>query len=190
MHQAPLMPDLSAPGHRVMPGIPPAFHNATSPPANAPPASGYRLPLHGTAAFPEQSVAGVPPCRDVDGSPVYFGSALLDKSVQPCKVAPRLSPPALSHSGAKRCPTTGASISFPSTQLLWSSFLLLKDTCLSAGVLLRVVTRRMAMLCSMVLRSSVVLEFLVRLELIWAAVMSPSAERSTSSQITMKCWKY
>ncbi|KAF8920299.1 hypothetical protein CPB85DRAFT_1274436 [Mucidula mucida] len=93
MPQAPLMPDLNAPGHRVMPAIPPAFHNATSSPANAPPASGYRIPLHPTAVFPEQSVAGVPPCHDVDGSPVFFGSALLDKSVQPCKVVPRLANP-------------------------------------------------------------------------------------------------
>lgn len=88
--QMPLMPDLSFPGHRVMPAMPAAFQGATPAHQSSTPASGYRIPLHASSPFPEAHLAGVPPCHDVDGSPVYFGSALFDKSVHPCKVAPRL----------------------------------------------------------------------------------------------------
>jgi len=45
-----------------------------------------------TAEFPEPSQAGQPPCYDANGSPIFIGSALFEKSVQPCKIGPHLSP--------------------------------------------------------------------------------------------------
>lgn len=59
----------------------------------APPPSGYRLPLATTAAFPSPQETGQPPFYDADGvSPVFIGSALMERSVHPCKIGPHLQP--------------------------------------------------------------------------------------------------
>ncbi|KAI4520695.1 hypothetical protein K525DRAFT_248388 [Schizophyllum commune Loenen D] len=55
------------------------------------PTSGYRIPISSTRAFPAKPEGvrielGAPVCYDLDGSPVYIGSALLKDSVQPCKI--------------------------------------------------------------------------------------------------------
>ncbi|KAL1730018.1 hypothetical protein EV714DRAFT_284543 [Schizophyllum commune] len=60
------------------------------------PTSGYRIPISSTRAFPAKlervRIASYPPelgtpvCYDLDGSPVYIGSALSKDSVQPCKI--------------------------------------------------------------------------------------------------------
>ncbi|KII89935.1 hypothetical protein PLICRDRAFT_108636 [Plicaturopsis crispa FD-325 SS-3] len=61
--------------------------------AQPPPPSGYRIPLTTSGTFPPGHAAGIPPCVDADGhSPVFFGSALFERSVHPCKVAPHLAP--------------------------------------------------------------------------------------------------
>ena len=44
-------------------------------------------------AFPGPQATGPPPARDLDGSPVFIGSALMERSVHPCKIAPALNPP-------------------------------------------------------------------------------------------------
>lgn len=59
------------------------------------PPSGYRVPLTTAAPFPDSRQAGHPPCYDSDGSPIFIGSALFEKSVQPCKIGPHLNPFAL-----------------------------------------------------------------------------------------------
>ncbi|KAF8896367.1 hypothetical protein BD779DRAFT_1433925 [Infundibulicybe gibba] len=60
----------------------------------APPPSGYRIPLSTTDAFASPDKTGPPPCYDADGvSPVFFGSALFENSVHPCKIGPHLNPP-------------------------------------------------------------------------------------------------
>jgi hypothetical protein len=60
---------------------------------SVPPPSGYRLPLTTEAAFPTDFIrTGQPPFCDADGSPVFIGSALLEKSVHPCKIGPHLQP--------------------------------------------------------------------------------------------------
>ncbi|THV03235.1 hypothetical protein K435DRAFT_716027 [Dendrothele bispora CBS 962.96] len=59
-----------------------------------PPSSGYRVPLMTGSSFPHGQ-AGQPPFNDLDGSPVFVGSALFEKSVHPCKIAPNLSSPCL-----------------------------------------------------------------------------------------------
>lgn len=71
--------------------------------STAPPPSGYRIALTTTSAFPNQQQIGQAPCYDLDGvSPVYLGSALFDKSVHPCKIAPHLNPPcAVAYAGAE-----------------------------------------------------------------------------------------
>ncbi|EIW83823.1 hypothetical protein CONPUDRAFT_99430 [Coniophora puteana RWD-64-598 SS2] len=58
-----------------------------------PPPSGYRIPLEGNSQFPGPQHAGAAPCYDLDRSPVYIGSAILEDSVHPCKIAPHLDPP-------------------------------------------------------------------------------------------------
>ncbi|KAL1697140.1 hypothetical protein GGG16DRAFT_120734 [Schizophyllum commune] len=76
---------------------------ATSPPPTytaRPPPSGYRIPLSTTQPFPARledlragrhpPALGTPVCADLDGSPVYIGSALFDDSVHPCKVGAHL----------------------------------------------------------------------------------------------------
>ncbi|EMD34059.1 hypothetical protein CERSUDRAFT_97985 [Gelatoporia subvermispora B] len=64
-----------------------------APPAYTPPPSGFRTPLTGNAPFPAAQQAGPPVCVDADGrSPVFVGSAIFEKSVHPCKIAPHLTP--------------------------------------------------------------------------------------------------
>jgi hypothetical protein len=76
----------------IFQGHPPEGPPPYSPPINYPP-SGYRVPLSTTAPFPTPQQAGQPPCYDADGvSPVFIGSALLQSSVHPCKIAPHLQP--------------------------------------------------------------------------------------------------
>ena len=77
------------PGTQHHGGAPaPAAHHGTPPP------SGFRVPLTTTAPFPGQQQTGNPVAFDMDGrSPIFLGSALLGKSVHPCKIAPALSPP-------------------------------------------------------------------------------------------------
>lgn len=71
-------------GGRVSPR-PPAYQ--------APPPSGFRVPLELNSTFPPHELALDTPCRDLDGSPVYFGSALFPSSVHPCKIAPHIDTP-------------------------------------------------------------------------------------------------
>lgn len=71
--------------------LPPPYTSAASQPA--PPPSGFRIPLTATAAFPDPQTLGEPPCYDLDGSPIYIGSALLATSVHPCKIGKHLQPP-------------------------------------------------------------------------------------------------
>ncbi|KAI0635958.1 hypothetical protein C8Q77DRAFT_1053446 [Trametes polyzona] len=73
-----LSPSPGAPGHA----------------AQAPPPSGFRVPLTDAAPFPQQQ-AGPPVALDADGrTPVFVGSALLGNAVHPCKIVPSFSPPA------------------------------------------------------------------------------------------------
>jgi len=65
-----------------------------SPPAYAPPPSGFRIPLSASTPFPASTRSGLAPCTDLDPhQPVFIGSAILDRSVHPCKVAPHLHNP-------------------------------------------------------------------------------------------------
>ncbi|EIN09696.1 hypothetical protein PUNSTDRAFT_86159 [Punctularia strigosozonata HHB-11173 SS5] len=105
--------DLSNPlsPHIFQPQVHPNFPGPTSPDAQRnlmdfgsqahlpppaapaqPPPSGYRVPLSDTTPFPSPQYTGEPPCFDADGSPVFIGSALMEKSVHPCKIAPHLQP--------------------------------------------------------------------------------------------------
>lgn len=87
--QAPLMPE---PVHHDSAPSMPQGPQSVLPAFPAPPASGYRIPSRTDAPFPgNQQQVGEPPCRDLDGSPIYFGSALFDNSVHPCKVCTLLS---------------------------------------------------------------------------------------------------
>lgn len=70
---------------------PPAY---SSPPVQAPPPSGYRIPLTTDAPFPPANLTLRAPFTDADGrAPVFFGSALFPNAVHPCKIAPHLTPP-------------------------------------------------------------------------------------------------
>lgn len=56
--------------------------------AQSAPVSGERIPFSAGDPFPLPSLAGGIPGYDTDGrSPLYFGSAILPNSVQPCKIA-------------------------------------------------------------------------------------------------------
>jgi len=58
-----------------------------------PPPSGFRVPLTTTGTFPDPHQLGQPPFYDADGtSPIYIGSALLERSVHPCKIGRHLQP--------------------------------------------------------------------------------------------------
>ncbi|KAJ7593047.1 hypothetical protein C8J56DRAFT_930199 [Mycena floridula] len=86
-NSSPMMPPVP-----MMPIIAPhqnLQHN--SPGYTAPPPSGYRIPLNTNTALPSQQQFGVAPCHEADGAAVYFGSALFEKSVHPCKITPHLS---------------------------------------------------------------------------------------------------
>jgi len=72
---------------------PPPAYTGSTPVQQAPPPSGFRIPLSTTAPFPNPAQAGQPAFYDADGvSPVFIGSALLDGSVHPCKLGPHLQP--------------------------------------------------------------------------------------------------
>jgi hypothetical protein len=80
---------------------PPAY----SPPA--PPPSGFRVALSPNSPFPFAQ-AGRPPCHDLDRhQPVFLGSALLDRSVHPCKIAPHLPNPCRVPFGGTECEHVG-----------------------------------------------------------------------------------
>ena len=109
-HPGVTMPAFPVPGGHDLTHIPsiplPVGHDArgispvpvgASPPAapggQAPPPSGFRVPLTDSTPFPAQQ-AGQPVAYDADGrTPVYIGSALFDKSVHPCKIVPSFNPP-------------------------------------------------------------------------------------------------
>lgn len=46
--------------------------------------------------FPAESKTGPAPFVDLDGSPIFIGSALMERSVHPCKIGPRLEPSCVS----------------------------------------------------------------------------------------------
>jgi hypothetical protein len=65
-------------------------HDDNPPPYSSvhPPPSGFRFALSIGGPFPKESHLLGPPFRDLDGSPVYLGSAILERSVHPCKINP------------------------------------------------------------------------------------------------------
>jgi hypothetical protein len=71
----------------------PHYHNPPPYTPPVPPASGFRIALTSGDTFPTAHHSKEPPCRDLDGSPVYLGSALFDGSVHPCKIAPHIPSP-------------------------------------------------------------------------------------------------
>ncbi|KAG2157879.1 uncharacterized protein EDB93DRAFT_731523 [Suillus bovinus] len=66
--------------------------NGPPPPySHRPPPSGTRIPLHLNSTFPNPANTKEPPCYDADGlSPIFIGSAIFQRSVHPCKIAPHL----------------------------------------------------------------------------------------------------
>lgn len=68
---------------------PPAYGQ----PQQTPPA-GHRVPASTNPSFSDWHLAGPTDFHDLGGQPVWVGSALSAKSVQPCKVAAHLQPPA------------------------------------------------------------------------------------------------
>lgn len=73
----------------------PGFSHAPPPPYAANqslPPSGFRIALTTEAPFPPIQQTFRAPFSDLDGSPVFFGSAFFGRSIQPCKIAPRLPP--------------------------------------------------------------------------------------------------
>jgi hypothetical protein len=70
---------------------------ATAPKADQVPPSGYRIALSTVEpGFPSIERTRPAPFVDTDGcSPVFIGSALLQYSVHPCKIAPRLASPSV-----------------------------------------------------------------------------------------------
>lgn len=96
-------------------GFPTAFAPPSGPPprapavASPPPPAGNRYALSTTDPFP--SIESLPPTRfhDLAGphQVVYVGSALFERSVQPCKIAPHLSPPACVPYGGEERGHTG-----------------------------------------------------------------------------------
>ncbi|KIJ64772.1 hypothetical protein HYDPIDRAFT_51951, partial [Hydnomerulius pinastri MD-312] len=45
-----------------------------------------RIQIDRKSPLPDTSRYGLPPCFDAEGNPVFFGSACVNKSIQPCKV--------------------------------------------------------------------------------------------------------
>lgn len=81
-------PPYSAENH---PGPPPQPMTQNRPP---PPPSGYRIPLTTDQPFPDQLQTRYPPFVDSDGhNPIFVGSALMERSVHPCKISPMMQPP-------------------------------------------------------------------------------------------------
>ncbi|KAF5326663.1 hypothetical protein D9619_004254 [Psilocybe cf. subviscida] len=70
----------------------PKGEDYTPPQYQEAPPSGFRVPLTTQAAFPDNAQAGPAPFHDLDGSPVFIGSALMERSVHPCKIGPHLQP--------------------------------------------------------------------------------------------------
>ena len=63
-------------------------------PARVIPPSGYRIPLGPNVQFPALDQLGQPPVIDFDNLiPIFIGSAILPKSVHPCRIIPSLNPP-------------------------------------------------------------------------------------------------
>lgn len=62
-----------------MSSAPPTYTSSSQPPA------GLRVPLT-TSTPPKPDILGPAPFADLGGEPVYVASALIGKSVQPCKV--------------------------------------------------------------------------------------------------------
>ena len=58
-----------------------------------PPPSGFRIPLASNAEFPSPQQIGPRACVDANGvSAIYIGSAILEDSIHPCKIAPSVHP--------------------------------------------------------------------------------------------------
>ena len=83
-HQAPMSFPEPSPKFPSEDYTPPQYQEA--------PPSGFRVPLTTQAAFPDHAQAGPAPFTDLDGSPVFIGSALMERSVHPCKIGPHLQP--------------------------------------------------------------------------------------------------
>ncbi|CCM00097.1 uncharacterized protein FIBRA_02124 [Fibroporia radiculosa] len=79
----------------MQPSFPsPQSYGQSPPPYQAPPASGFRIPLNTDQPIPSVDVLGRPVGYDADGrSPIFIGSAIFQNSVHPCKIGPHLSPP-------------------------------------------------------------------------------------------------
>jgi len=52
--------------------------------------SGHRVPLQAGDRLPSLHETGPAPFLDADGGPVFLGSALFQRSVHPCKIAPNV----------------------------------------------------------------------------------------------------
>ncbi|KAI0649085.1 hypothetical protein C8Q79DRAFT_998961 [Trametes meyenii] len=98
-------------GPEVSPGAPsaqfpsPASHSGTPVGIQqAPPPSGFRIPLTDGSPFPSFAQSGEPVALDADGhTPVYMGSALFGNAVHPCKIVPDFTPPVrVSYGGEER----------------------------------------------------------------------------------------
>lgn len=73
-------------------GPPPAYPPPLPRAPSSHPPSGYRVPLTTENAFPPPAQAGPAVAHDLDGSPIFIGSAIMDSSVHPCKIGPHLQP--------------------------------------------------------------------------------------------------
>jgi hypothetical protein len=51
-------------------------------------AFGSRVTVNAGDVFPDEATVGVAPFRDLDGRPLYVGTAILDDSAVPCQVRP------------------------------------------------------------------------------------------------------
>ena len=92
-----------------------------APGGQAPPPSGFRVPLTDSTPFPAQQ-AGQPVAYDADGrTAVYIGSALFEKSVHPCKIVPAFSPPPRVGYGGREVEHRGRYdlLPFDSTTMEW-----------------------------------------------------------------------
>ncbi|TFK72897.1 hypothetical protein BDN72DRAFT_266644 [Pluteus cervinus] len=68
----------------------------------APPPSGYRIPLNYNSTFPSLKELGPPACYEPDGvTPLYLGSALMDRSVHPCKIGAHLNGAQVAYAGSE-----------------------------------------------------------------------------------------
>ncbi|KAG9097118.1 hypothetical protein FS749_007025 [Ceratobasidium sp. UAMH 11750] len=51
-------------------------------------AFGPRVTIYDGDVFPDETTVGVAPFRDLDGRPLYVGTAILDDSAVPCQISP------------------------------------------------------------------------------------------------------